>query len=204
MPAAIAASVAFTAVLYPSVGLRPGWEHAAFFALCMLVNVLNAALVGFALSSVIAGEVGALIALPCFATLHTLASGLLINVSVLPVLWKWMYSISYEQHLLSALLLDQWSGRSADDWCRGHANTLEAFASLAPEAFSGSGGGGSSSLLSLAGGTKCAPIQGSSVLTLFSLVGRNQWASLGYAALSLPVFFLCFYAGVRFVRHERR
>lgn len=182
------------------MGLRPGWEHGAFFSLCMLVNILNAALVGFSLSSIIKGEVGALIILPCFATLHTLASGLLININVLPIIWRWMYTISYEQHLLSALLVDQWRGRTTDECFSLQASTLEAVASLAPAALSGAG----SSIQSLAGGAKCTPIQGSSVLTLFSLGRRSRWASLGYASLSLPVFFLLFYLGVRFVRHERR
>ena len=54
------------------------------------------------------------------------------------------------------------------------------------------------------GSTGCKPITGSRILSTFYLDGRNKWLSLGYAAASLPVFFLVFYLGVRNVRHERR
>ena len=51
---------------------------------------------------------------------------------------------------------------------------------------------------------ECEPINGDSVLTTFGLEGRNKFTSLLYAALSIPVYFAIFYAGVKCIRHERR
>ena len=55
-----------------------------------------------------------------------------------------------------------------------------------------------------AGGLRCDPILGDSVLGSFELNGRNKWMSLGWSACSVPLFAATFYLGVRFVRHEKR
>ena len=54
------------------------------------------------------------------------------------------------------------------------------------------------------GGNVCAPIKGSAVLSVFSLIDRSRWLSLGCAALSIPVLSVAFFLGVRTVRHEHR
>jgi hypothetical protein len=54
------------------------------------------------------------------------------------------------------------------------------------------------------GSTGCQPISGTDLLSSFDLERRSKWASLGYAALTFPALCLCFYLGVRNVRHERR
>jgi ABC-type multidrug transport system permease subunit len=46
VPAALVSSLVFTAILYPSVGLRPGGPFFFFFVLATAVNIMISALVG--------------------------------------------------------------------------------------------------------------------------------------------------------------
>jgi len=63
--------------------------------------------------------------------------------------------------------------------------------------------------LSILGGNNqcedlCVSVKGESVLDTFGLAGRSKWQSLGYVAANLPVFCLCFYLALRFLKHEHR
>ena len=48
------------------------------------------------------------------------------------VIWRWLYTISYEQWLWSALMVNQFEGQAYSDYCHGAASTLEAVAGLLP------------------------------------------------------------------------
>ncbi len=144
------------------------------------------------------------------------------------VIWRWLYTISYEQWLWSALMINQFDGQEYSAYCHGAGSTLEAVAALlpgpalAPPAQLGQLAGATDasprtrckcvntapllrSLLAAAlGSTSCQPLRGSDLISMFDLGGRNKWGSLGYAALTFPALCVFFYAGVRSVRHERR
>ena len=53
-------------------------------------------------------------------------------------------------------------------------------------------------------GDVCVHLRGESILSMFSLDGRDKWTSLGYVAANLPVFCAMFYLALRFLRHETR
>ena len=48
------------------------------------------------------------------------------------VIWRWLYTISYEQWLWSALMVNQFEGQAYSDYCHGAGSTLEAVAGLLP------------------------------------------------------------------------
>ena len=138
------------------------------------------------------------------------------------VIWRWLYTISYEQWLWSALMVNQFEGQAYSDYCHGAGSTLEAVAgllpgpALAPPAQLATMAGAWPLCPSAAhmltaplraaalGSTGCSPLRGSDLLDTFELNARSKWASLGYAALTFPVLCLAFYIGVRNVRHEHR
>ena len=203
IPPAVVAALVYTGILYPSCKLRMDAEAFLFFALCTFVNLMIAMLVGFTLSSVLPGEVAPMVLLPCYATLNTLVAGFLLTRATIPVIWRWLYTLSYEQWLWSALMVNQFKGASFDRFCAGHNTTLQAVAAVLP------GGVNATSaqlglLSTLVHDTSCTPIAGTTLLAAFSLEHRSKWASLGYSALTFPCLCLAFYAGVRCVKHERR
>ena len=55
-----------------------------------------------------------------------------LNVSCRAVIWRWLYTISYEQWLWSALMLNQFDGQAYSEYCHGAGSTLEAVAGLLP------------------------------------------------------------------------
>ena len=142
------------------------------------------------------------------------------------VIWRWLYTISYEQWLWSALMVNQFEGQAYSDYCHGAGSTLEAVAGLLPGpalappaqlatmagacpqrgvALSACGSRfGARRRAAALGSTGCSPLRGSDLLDTFELNERSKWASLGYAALTFPVLCLAFYVGVRNVRHEHR
>ncbi len=207
----------------------------------------------FTFASVLPGEVAPAVLLPCFATLHTLVAGFLITHNTIPsasrglgdmrcaaltpppyapptlaVIWRWLYTISYQQWLWSALMINQFRGQSYSAYCRGAGSTLEAFAQLLPgpavappQQLAALAGAcrmqhaasrcahaaltaHRSSAPAALGSTGCEPLHGDDMLGAFDLRSRSKWVSLGYAALTFPVLCLLFYLGVRHVRHEKR
>ena len=48
------------------------------------------------------------------------------------VIWRWLYTISYEQWLWSALMINQFEGQAYSEYCNGASSTLEAVAGLLP------------------------------------------------------------------------
>jgi hypothetical protein len=48
------------------------------------------------------------------------------------VIWRWLYTISYEQWLWSALMINQFDGQEYSAYCHGAGSTLEAVAGLLP------------------------------------------------------------------------
>ena len=48
------------------------------------------------------------------------------------VIWRWLYTISYEQWLWSALMINQFAGHQYAQYCHGAHSTLEAVAGLLP------------------------------------------------------------------------
>ena len=203
IPPAVVAALVYTGILYPAVKLRMDAEALLFFALCTFVNLMIAMLVGFTLSSVLPGEVAPMVLLPCYATLNTLVTGFLLTRATIPVIWRWLYTLSYEQWLWSALMVNQFEGQSFDRLCQGHNTTLQAVTAVFPGGVNATAA--QLGLLSmLVHDTSCRPIQGTTLLAAFSLESRSKWSSLGYSALTFPCLCAAFYTGVRCVKHERR
>ena len=50
----------------------------------------------------------------------------------------------------------------------------------------------------------CVTVQADNALSIFGMVGRGQWESLGWCALSAPVFAVLFCLSLRYIRHDRR
>ena len=48
------------------------------------------------------------------------------------VIWRWLYTVSYEQWLWSSLMINQYDGQAYSDYCHGAGSTLEAVAGLLP------------------------------------------------------------------------
>lgn len=204
VPGLAASALAFAGVLYPSVGLRPSPPRFLFFALVCFANLCTAMLVGYTLASALPGDVAPLVLLPSFATLHTLCTGFLISRSALPALWRWLYTISYEQWLWRALMLNQHRGAAYSAYCDG-GSTADALVALLPASVSPAARAELRVATNfLAGSDGCVPLQGDDVLLAFGLHGGTQWAALGWAALWVPALAALFYAGVRCVRHDRR
>jgi len=120
IPAAAVSSLLFSSILYFAVELHSGAPYFFFFVLCTFVNMMVAILVGFSVSSILPGDLLPTIALPCFATLQTLVAGLLVSRSTLTVVWRWLYTISYEQWLWAAMMSNQFGNVQYDEICHGH------------------------------------------------------------------------------------
>lgn len=107
----------------------------------------------FTFASVMPGEIAPAVMLPCYATLNTLVAGFLITRNTIPsacalqclrihatrltrlflaVIWRWLYTISYEQWLWSSLMINQFDGQAYSEYCNGAGSTLEAVAGLLP------------------------------------------------------------------------
>lgn len=206
LPALALSALLYACVVYPSVGLRfgSGGDGFFFFALANFVNLVVAMLSGFAVTSLLPGEVAPLVLLPSWATIHVLASGFLIPRGALPRLWRWLYTCSYEQHLWAALMINQFAGQSYAQYCRG-GTTIAALSRLLPSTAPPVDQQGLAFASAASGVSGCVDIQGADILHLFQLDrGVNRWASIGYAALTSVILFALFYVGVRTVRHERR
>ena len=50
----------------------------------------------------------------------------------------------------------------------------------------------------------CVTVQADNALSIFGMVGRGQWESLGWCALSAPFFAVLFCLSLRYIRHDRR
>ncbi len=129
-------------------------------------------------------------------------------------------------------MLNQFEDQAYSEFCNGAGSTLEAFANIMPgpaiappEQLAQLAGASClpcirithaladactlcntrrAARAAIMGSTGCEPLRGNDLTAAFDLNGRSKWASLGYAALTFPVFCVLFYLGVRNVRHERR
>ena len=50
----------------------------------------------------------------------------------------------------------------------------------------------------------CVTVKADNALSLFGMVGRGRWESLGWCACSAPVFAILFCLSLRYIRHDRR
>ena len=137
-------------------------------------------------------------------TLNILVSGFFLPKCQIPVWWIWLYWISYQQWIWSALMLNQFgdqSGTEADVASGACENSFESGAKCTdgigtllnrlPLLFRGLGLDGSE-------GNQCTAMN-NFTLNMFAIgegAHANQWLCLLYAALSMPVFFALFYLGI--------
>ena len=200
LPMTVLASMSFAAILYWSVGLNPSVGSFFFFFLANFVNLNIAMLIGCAIAAAIPGDVGPAVILPIVGTLNMLVGGFFIRARTIHDVWKWLYNLSFIQWAWSAVMVNEYAGRLFYDHCGSETGGLDDLLEQLslPES--------SVRLLRLffSNQNECEPINGDSVLTTFDLEGRNKFTSLLYAALSIPVYFTIFYAGVKCIRHERR
>lgn len=200
LPMTMLASMAFAAILYWCVGLNPSAGSFFFFFLSNFVNFNIAMLIGCCIAAAIPGDVGPAVILPIVGTLNMLVGGFFIRARTIHDVWSWLYEISFIQWAWSAVMVNEYTERLFFDHCDSKTGGLDDLLEQLslPES--------SVRLLELffSNQDQCDPIDGDSVLTTFGLEGRNKFTSLLYAALSTPVYFAIFYAGVKYVRHERR
>ena len=200
LPMTVLASMSFAAILYWCIGLNPSAGSFFFFFLANFVNLNIAMLIGCAIAAAIPGDVGPAVILPIVGTLNMLVGGFFIRARTIHEMWKWLYTLSFIQWAWSAVMVNEYSGRLFYDHCESETGGLDDLLEQLslPES--------SVRLLRLffSSQDECEPINGDSVLNTFDLAQRNKFTSLLYAALSIPVYFLIFYAGVKHIRHERR
>jgi hypothetical protein len=48
------------------------------------------------------------------------------------VIWRWLYTVSYQQWLWSALMVNQFADNAYSAFCHGAGSTLEALAGILP------------------------------------------------------------------------
>jgi ATP-binding cassette subfamily G (WHITE) protein 1/ATP-binding cassette subfamily G (WHITE) protein 2 len=195
-------SGAYAAIVYPALGMRPGGAAFGFFALALLANQLICVTLCFALAAALPGAEMPLAVLPCYAMLNTLAAGYWVPAALITPIWRWLYSISFNQWLFSALMLNQYANMRFTASLSSLTEMADGvMTSLLPAEQAEFWEGTLQSATRLLGNPV---IPGETVLATYGLMGRSKWVSLGWAALSWPVCLLLFYAGVRLVRHDRR
>ncbi|KAK3240482.1 hypothetical protein CYMTET_49679 [Cymbomonas tetramitiformis] len=213
IPATAVASFLFSGILYHLVGLTATREAFLFFVFLFFLNLLIASMLGMALGALLPGEATPSVILPLYTTLNMLCAGFFVRKDTIKAMWEWMYYISYMQWGFSASMLNQFQDQSYTAYCEEGA-VLPALPGL-PEAWKDLPAqlrNESSDIrmymdlfgIDSTNLTRCQPIQGNDILSMFSLGNRNKWEDVTYAACTYPILIFLCYIGVRFVNHEKR
>lgn len=194
LPFVALAAVGYSVVIFLGVGLDGGVTAFLFFALVTTVVYVCDLCVGLAVAAICPGDIMPSVVLPVFTVINMLCMGFLVREPTIPVLWIWLYYISFMQWGWAALMTSTFGGRQ---WCDadGAGGFLSSLPGVPPSV---------QAILDAAARADGGCIDGDDVLEVYHIRGRSRWTCVALTAASLPAFLLALYVGVRFVRHEKR
>ena len=74
---------------------------------------------GLAIGAIFIGEAIPSVVLPVYITLNMLVCGFFVREETIPVIWHWLYDISFMQWVFSALCINQFQHQEYNDICEG-------------------------------------------------------------------------------------
>lgn len=74
---------------------------------------------GLAIGALFIGEAIPSVVLPVYITLNMLVCGFFVREETIPVIWKWLYDISFMQWIFSALCINQFQHQEYNQICEG-------------------------------------------------------------------------------------
>jgi hypothetical protein len=74
---------------------------------------------GLAIGALFIGEAIPSVVLPVYITLNMLVCGFFVREETIPVIWKWLYNISFMQWVFSALCINQFQHQQYNQICEG-------------------------------------------------------------------------------------